>query len=163
MTKFTKKMENALNEQVNAELWSAYLYLSMSTFYASEGLPGMSLWFAKQYEEEQGHAMKIMNYIVERGGRVVLKPIAKVDTKWNSPLHAFEETLKHEVIVTKLIHNLADLAREEKDHATVEFLNWFISEQVEEEATAAGIVDTLKLIGDSGSAIYMLDKELGRR
>lgn len=163
MTVMTKKMEDALNQQVNNELWSGYIYLSMSTFCEHSGFSGMAHWFKQQFEEEQEHAFKIMDFIVDRGGKVVLQPIGAVESEWKSPLHAFEETLKHEVWVTKSIHDLADLAREEKDHAAAQFLNWFIAEQVEEEASAAGIVDKLKIIGDKGAAIFMLDRELGKR
>ena len=163
MTVMTKKMEEALNKQVNKELWSGYIYLSMSTYCEQMGLSGMAHWFKLQFEEEQEHAFKIMDFIVDRGGKVVLKPIEAVESEWKSPLHAFEETLKHEVWVTKSIHDLADLAREERDHAAVEFPNWFIAEQVEEEASAAGIVDKLKMIGDKGAGIFMIDRELARR
>lgn len=163
MTVMTKKMEDALNKQVNYELWSGYIYLSMSTFCEQKGFSGMAHWFKLQFEEEQEHAFKMMDFIVDRGGKVVLQPIAAVDTEWSSPLHAFEETLKHEVLVTSKIHALADLAREEKDHAAAQFLLWFIEEQVEEEASAAGVIDQLKIVGDKGPALLMLDRQLGAR
>ncbi|NDW18559.1 ferritin [Dysgonomonas sp. 216] len=159
----SKKLEEALNAQVNAEFWSAYLYLSMSTHFASQGLSGFAHWFKSQFEEEQEHAMRFMDYIVSRGGKVELKPIAAVDTKWNSPLHAFEETLKHEKIVSGLIYNLVAMAQEEKDYATDLMLQWFVNEQVEEEDTAQGYVDALKLIEGNNVGVYMLNKELGER
>ena len=159
----SKKLEEALNAQVNAEFWSAYLYLSMSTHFASEGLSGFAHWFKVQFEEEQEHAEKFMNYIVSRGGKVALKPIAKVDHKWKSPLHAFEDTLKHEKEVTAMINNLVSMAQEEKDYATNSMLQWFVNEQVEEEDTAQGYVDALKLIEGNNLGVYMLNKELGSR
>ncbi len=159
----SKKMEVALNAQINAELWSAYLYLSMSAYFAADGKPGFANWFKIQFQEEQDHAMKLFDYVNERSGRVELKPIAKVDKSWKSPLHAFEETLKHEIIVTGLINDLVTLAREENDYATESMLQWFVNEQVEEEATAQSYIDTLKMIKDNGFGIYTLDKELQAR
>jgi ferritin len=159
----SKKLETALNAQINAELWSAYLYLSMSAHFAADGKPGFANWFKIQFQEEQDHAMKFFNYIVERGGKVELKPIAKVPLVWKSPLAAFEDTLKHEQEVTALINNLVTLAKEEQDYATESMLKWFVDEQVEEEATAQGYIDALKMIKDNGFGIYTLDKELTQR
>lgn len=159
----SKKMEAALNAQINAELWSAYLYLSMSAHFAAEGKPGISHWFKAQFDEEQGHAMKIFEYVVERGGKVELKPIAEVTQSWESPLAAFEDTLKHEQIVTAKINDLVTLAREEKDYATESMLQWFVNEQVEEESTAQGYIDALRMIKDNGFGIYTFDKELRGR
>lgn len=159
----SKKLEKALNEQINAELWSAYLYLSMSADFAADGKPGFANWFKIQFKEEQDHAMKFFNYIVERGGKVELKPITKVPQTWKSPLAAFEDTLKHEQEVTALINNLVTLAKEEQDYATESFLKWFVDEQVEEEATAQGYIDALKMIKDNGFGVYTLDKELSQR
>lgn len=159
----SKKMEAALNAQINAEFWSAYLYLSMSAHFAAEGKSGFANWFKVQFDEEQGHALKLFNYVVERGNIVELKPIAEVATKWDSPLHAFEETLKHEKVVTGMINDLVALAREEKDYATESMLQWFVNEQVEEESTAQGYIDALKMIGTNGFGIYTLDKELKSR
>lgn len=159
----SKKLETALNAQINAELWSAYLYLSMSADFATDGKPGFANWFKIQFKEEQDHAMKFFNYIVERGGKVELKPIAKVPQAWKSPLAAFEDTLKHEQEVTALINNLVTLAKEEQDYATESFLKWFVDEQVEEEATAQGYIDAMKMIKDNGFGIYTLDKELSQR
>ena len=159
----SKKLEDAINKQINAELWSAYLYLSMSTHFSNEGLPGFANWFEIQFHEEQEHGMKLMNYMVAKGSNVKLMPIDKVDTSWDSVLAAFEDTLAHEKIVTGLISDLMTLAREEKDYATEIMLQWFVSEQVEEEDSVNEILDALRLIGDKGQAIYMLDKELGKR
>lgn len=159
----SKKLEDAINKQINAELWSAYLYLSMSSHFTNEGLPGVANWFVMQFHEEQEHAMKFMEYMYEKGSKVELEPIEKVDTSWGSLLEAFEDTLAHEKVVTGLINDLMTLAREEKDYATEIMLQWFVSEQVEEEDSVNEILDTLRLIGDKGQAIYMLDKELGKR
>lgn len=156
----SKKLEAALNAQINAELWSAYLYLSMSAHFAADGKPGFANWFEVQFKEEQDHAMKFFHYIIERGGKVELKPIAKVPHSWKTPLEAFEDTLKHEVEVTSLINNLVALAKEENDYATESMLKWFVDEQVEEEATAQSYIDALKMIKDNGFGIYTLDKEL---
>lgn len=159
----SRKLEEAINDQINAELWSAYLYLSMSTHFANAGLPGFANWFGIQFKEEQDHAMRFMNYMVAKGNKVVLQPIKKVDTTWDSVLAAFEDTLKHEKVVTALINDIVAIAKEEKDYATENVLQWFVSEQVEEEETAQGLIDALRLIGGQGYGIYMLDKELGQR
>lgn len=156
-------MQDALNEQINAEMWSAYLYLSMATYCHSEGKPGFANWFEVQFKEEQDHAKILYNYIVSRGGRVILKPIAEVDTEWKSMSDAFEETLKHEQVVTSLINNLYALALEEKDFATQSMLKWFIDEQVEEEENAQTLIDHLRMIKENGFGIYMIDKELAAR
>ncbi|MDR1504245.1 MAG: ferritin [Prevotella sp.] len=159
----SKKLEAALNAQINAEFWSAYLYLSMSAHFAADGKPGFAHWFKNQFDEEQQHAMKLFNYVIERGGKVDLKPIAKVAQSWQSPLAAFEDTLVHEQKVTAMINNLVTIAREEKDYATESMLQWFVNEQVEEESTAQGYIDALKMIKDNGFGIYTLDKELKTR
>ena len=158
-----KKLEEALNAQINAEFWSAYLCLSMSSDMSDKGMAGVANWFAIQFKEEQDHAMKFFNYVISRGGKVTLKPIEKVDTEWKSPLAAFEQTLQHEEKVTSLINDLYALAEQEKDYATQSMLKWFIDEQVEEEENAKAIIDTLKLIGDNGYGLYQLDKELATR
>ncbi len=159
----SKKLETAINKQINAEYWSAYLYLSMSNHFAAEGLQGMANWFKIQFKEEQDHALKFINYVISKGNRVELLPIEKVETKWDSILAAFKDTLAHEKVVTSRIHELVALAREEKDYATENMLQWFVNEQVEEEETAQGIIDALKLIGDNGMGIYMMDKDLSQR
>ena len=158
-----KKVEEALNAQINAELWSAYLYLSMSAYCHSAGQPGMAKWFEVQFGEEQDHAKILFNYINSRGGRVILKPIDEVPTEWNSILDVFENTLKHEQKVTALINDLYALTHAENDFATQSMLKWFIDEQVEEEESAQEIIDKIKMIKDNGYGIYMLDKELGAR
>ena len=159
----SKKLEEALNAQINAEFWSAYLYLSMSADFASKGLPGFANWMEIQFKDEQDHAMKFLNYILSRGGKVELKPIAKVEKSWKSPLAAFKSTLEHEQVVTKLINDLYALATEEKDYATQSMLKWFIDEQVEEEENAQALIDTLTLLDGNGYGIYQLDKELAAR
>ena len=157
------KMQDALNEQVNAEMCSAYLYLSMAMHFEAEGYAGIANWYKVQWQEELAHAEILRNWINSRGGRVVLKAIAAVPTSWASPLDAFNDTLAHEQKVTALINNLYALAEEEKDYATRERLNWFISEQVEEEDNCHTLIDRLKLIGDNGLALYTFDQELGAR
>ena len=159
----SKRMENALNEQINAEFESAYLYLSMATWLEEKNLEGMANWMMIQFKEEQTHALKFYNYVIERGGRVILKPIEGPKTEWDSILQVFEETLEHERLVTSLINNLVDIAIEEKDHATNSMLKWFIDEQVEEEASADKVINQLKMIGDHPNGIFMLDRELGSR
>ena len=157
------KIQDALNAQINAEFWSAYLYLSMSMHFEAEGRAGIANWFAIQFKEEQAHAQIFMNYINQRGGRVVLKPIAEVPTQWESPLAAFEATLQHEIKVTALINELFALAEQEKDYATRDRLAWFVNEQVEEEENARQLIDKFTLIGNDGMGLYMLDQELGAR
>lgn len=159
----SKKMEQALNNQINAELWSAYLYLSMSADFAHKGYSGFAHWFDIQYREEQAHADLYIKYILSRGGKVTLQPIREVKTEWTDLLNAFEDTLQHEQAVTKMINELYDLAVKEKDYATVSFLKFFVDEQVEEEETAKQFIDNLRMIGDSGIGIYMFDKEVKGR
>ncbi len=157
------KIQEALNEQINAEFWSAYLYLAMAMHFESEGHAGVANWFRIQFKEEQAHAEIFINYLNSRGGRVVLKPIDAVPESWESPLAAFEATLAHEQKVTALINNLYALAEAEHDYATRGKLDWFVSEQVEEEETATNFIERLKLIGNDGLALYMLDQELASR
>ncbi len=158
-----KNVEQAINAQINAEFWSAYLYLSMSMHFANKGYAGIANWFAIQFKEEQDHATIFMNYVNSRDGKVLLAPIDAVDTEWASPLDAFKATLAHEQKVTSLINNIFSVAVEEKDYATQNMLQWFINEQVEEEDTARGYIDALEKIGDNGYGLYMLDKELATR
>jgi ferritin len=157
------KMQEALNRQVNAELYSAYLYLSMSAHFESRGLPGMAHWMRIQFEEEQIHGLKIYDFINGRDGTVILTEIEAPKTEWSSVLDVFEYTYQHEQKVTGLINDLVSLAYEEKDHATASFLQWFVDEQVEEEANASQIVDQLKMVGDNGAALFLLDGQLGQR
>lgn len=156
-------MQDALNEQINAELWSAYLYLSMAMYFEAEGRSGVANWFKIQYQEENAHAEILRNWVNSRGGRVYLKPIAAVETEWKSELDAFEATLAHEQKVTALINNLYALAEAEKDYATRGRLDWFISEQVEEEENCRDMIDRLKLVGNDGLALYNFNTELGAR
>ena len=159
----SKKMEEALNKQINAELYSAYLYLAMAAYFESTNLSGFARWMELQAEEEKQHAMKLYHYIVERGGRVVLDAIQKPQTEWKSPLDVFEAVYAHEQHVTSLIYNLADIARQEKDYATEVMLHWFIKEQVEEEANASSILERIKMVKDSVNGILQYDKILGKR
>lgn len=158
-----KKLEEAMNEQINAEYYSSYLYLSMSAYFDSLNLGGFAHWMRAQSQEELMHALKFFAYVNERGGRVTLKAIEAPETEWPSPLKAFEETLKHEEKVTSLINKLMDLAIKENDHASQSFLQWFVNEQVEEEASATAIVEKLKMIKDAPGALFMMDRELGAR
>ena len=158
-----KNIEQAINRQINAEFWSAYLYLSMSTYFHSLNLNGFASWMRVQAQEELTHAMRFYDHVVERGGRVKLTSIEAVPTEWKSPLHAFEDTYAHEQKVTGLIHDIMKQAVEEKDYATMNMLQWFIDEQVEEEASADEIVQKLKLVGKEGSGLFMIDQELSQR
>jgi ferritin len=157
------KMLEALNEQINAELYSAYLYQAMAAQFEADNLKGFAHWMDVQAKEEQNHARKIYEFLVDRGGRVALKAIAAPPVEWKSPLQIFEESYAHEQKVTGLIHNLVDLARAEKDHAAEVFLAWFVTEQVEEEANASEIVERLKLLKDHAQGLFMLDAHLGKR
>lgn len=156
-------IQKALNKQINAELYSAYLYLSMSAYLASVGLAGFSRWMQAQAQEELLHAIKFYHFVNERGGRVVLEAIEAPPEQWESVSAVFEATYQHEQKVTGLIHDLVNLAMDEKDHATHSFLQWFVTEQVEEEASAEDIVNKLKLASQAPGALFMLDKELGSR
>lgn len=157
------KIQDALNAQINAEFWSAYLYLSMAMNFEAQGRSGIANWFRIQFQEEQAHAEIFINYLNQRGGRVILAPIAAVETEWESPLAAFEATLEHEQKVTSLINNLFALAEEEHDYATRDRLAWFVSEQVEEEDNCRQLIDKFRLVGDNGMGQYMLDQELAAR
>lgn len=159
----SKKMEDALNQQINAELYSSYLYLSMAAHFHSVNLPGIANWMEVQAKEENGHGMKLYGYVHDRLGRVALKAIAAPETEWASPLAAFQAVAEHEQKVTGMINKLVEQARDEKDYATDSMLTWFVSEQVEEEASADAIVQQLKMIKDSGSGLLMLDKALAKR
>jgi ferritin len=158
-----EKIEKAINKQINAELWSAYLYLSMASYFESINLKGFANWMWVQAREEVTHAMRFYKYIVERGGRVTLMEINKVPITWKSPLDVFEETYKHEQKVTSLINDITKLAEDHKDYATFNMLQWFIDEQIEEESSADEIVQKLKLIKLDKSGLFMIDRELGTR
>jgi ferritin len=158
-----EKMLNAINEQINAEQYSAFLYLSMSAWFHDKGLPGFANWMYIQYQEELTHANKMFNYVVERGEKPVLKSIDQMPVEWDGIIEVYEATLKHEQHVTELIDGLVDVAIEVKDHATQSFLQWFVDEQVEEEANVTEILDNLKLIDGQGNGIFMLDREMRGR
>ncbi|WP_319777519.1 ferritin [Maridesulfovibrio sp.] len=158
-----KVIEKALNEHLNAEMYSAYLYLAMSAYFSEIGLDGFATWMRVQAQEEQFHAMKFYDYINERGGRVLLTAIEAPKTEWDSPLACIEAVLEHEKHVTSLINNLVDLAIQEKDHATNIFLQWFVSEQVEEEDNVNAVLNKLRLLNGEGNGMFILDKELSTR
>jgi len=158
-----KKMLKGLNAQINAEMYSAYLYLSMESYFQSVSLSGFASWMRGQVQEELFHGMKFYDYVNERGAKVILDTIDKPDSNWKTPLAAFEHILKHEQMVTSLINELMDLAIAEQDHATRIFLQWFVSEQVEEEASVGEVVDKLRLIKEDSSGLFLLDAEMNKR
>ncbi|MBW6536303.1 MAG: ferritin [Mariniphaga sp.] len=160
-----EKVLKALNEQVNAEQYSALLYLSMSAWFEDKGLPGFANWMYVQYQEELTHANKIFKYVVERSGKAEVKAIKQMPADFESVLDVVEKTLEHEQYVTELINNMVDVAVEARDHATQSFLQWFVDEQVEEEANVTEILDSLKLIEGEGkgNGLFMLDRELRQR
>ena len=157
------RLHAAINEQINAELWSAYLYLSMSMDAEAKGLKGVANWFYVQWLEEQDHARILMNYINSRDGKVCLKPIEPVRTEWSSVLEMFQETLKHEKVVTGLINNLAAIAAEDRDFASSNMLVWFVDEQVEEEESARDMIFAAESVEGDKYGMYQLDKELAAR
>jgi ferritin len=158
-----KRVEAALNDQVNKEFYSAYLYLSMSSYFEEKNLQGFSNYMKVQYQEEVSHAMKIFNYIMERGGRAILQPIDEVKVDWKDVIEVFEDTCEHEKFITDSINTLVDISQEERDHATVNMLQWFVSEQVEEEATPNGILEQLKMVDGKGAGLFMIDREQSAR
>lgn len=158
-----EKMLLALNEQINAEQYSALLYLSMSSYLHDNGLPGFANWMYVQYQEELSHANKLFNYVVERGEKVELKAIKQMPVDFDGIVDVVEKTLEHEQYVTSLINDLMDIAVAESDYATQSFLKWFVDEQVEEEANVTEILDTLKLINGQGNGLFMLDRQLRDR
>jgi ferritin len=159
----SKKMETAFNSQLNAELYSAYLYFQMAAYFKSANLPGFSNWMTVQTKEEMTHGEKFYDYILSRGGKVNLITIDGPPTSWKSAMDVFQNSYKHEQKVTGLINGLVDLAMAEKDHAATMFLQWFVNEQVEEEANADAIVQQLKMAKDSPGALLMIDRELASR
>ncbi|MDP8235873.1 MAG: ferritin [Candidatus Erginobacter occultus] len=159
----SEKMQEALNTQINKELYSSYLYLSMAAWCESVNLSGFANWMTVQAREEVSHAEKFFGYLNERGGRVLLQPIEGPPTEWGSVAEVFGQVLEHEQLVTSLINGLVKLARSEDDYASEAFLQWFVSEQVEEEASASAAVEKLKLAGDRGGGLFMLDREMGTR
>jgi ferritin len=158
-----KEMQEALNKQLNAEIYSAYLYLSMSAYFHSINLDGFANWMRVQWQEELAHGLKFYDYVNERGGRVTLQPVEAPPSEWDSALALFEDVYRHEQKVTGMINKLVDLAVETRDHATNNFLQWFVSEQVEEEASADEVLQKLNLVGDDASGLFMVDRELAQR
>jgi ferritin len=159
----SKTIQDAINKQINLELASAYAYLSMAAFFEGRALNGFGKWMRMQYAEENGHAMKFYDYLLDRGGRVELQTLAAPPQDFTTPLAAFEQSLAHEQKVTKSIHRIYELAHEEKDYATVSLLKWFVDEQVEEEKTVSDVVDRLKIAGDNPNALLLLDSMAGQR
>jgi ferritin len=159
----SQKIIDALNLQLNKEMFSSYLYLSMCAYFENKNLAGMSQWMKLQSQEEYAHAMKFYDFILRIGGKVKLAAIENPQTDWDTAQKVFEDSLSHEKFISKSIHQLMDLATEEKDHPTKSFLQWFVDEQVEEEDNVQKIVDNFELIGDSKGGLFMLDRELGAR
>ncbi len=159
----SQKIQKALNQQLNEEFYSSYFYLSMSAYFESKDLQGFAQWFRLQADEEYAHAMKIFDYVYQIGGEVKLMKIDGPKTNWDTFLEVFQDTFEHEQKVTKSINDLLELSYTEKDHATINFLQWFVSEQVEEEATAMQNVKKMEMIGEDKAGLFMLDKELGGR
>ncbi|TFG09178.1 ferritin [Candidatus Thorarchaeota archaeon] len=159
----SKELQDAINDQINFELYSGYIYLSMATWLEEQNLAGMARWMEMQAEEEYEHAMKFYKFVFDRGGRVTMKSIAGPKTEWESPLAIFEEAYGHEKEVSKRIYDIGEMAEKEGDKATESFLKWFYDEQVEEEEQTARIRDLLKMIGDSVPALMQLDARLGAR
>jgi ferritin len=159
----SKRLETELNKQLNAELYSAYLYLSMSAYLSLKNLSGFSHWMKIQFEEEQSHAMKLFQYILDRGGKVDLYVIEAPQKEWDGIIDVFQSIVNHEAKITNLINNLVDVALEEKDHATVSLMQWYVNEQVEEESSVNDIYDQLRLIEGKGAGLFMLDREARQR
>ena len=159
----SKKMQNVLNAQVTAEFYSAHLYLAMSAYFESIDLPGAAAWMRVQFQEEQAHALKFVDYIIERDGRAVITDFDSPPKEWKSAMDAWKTTYEHEQHVTSLINKLMDVARSEGDHAAEIFLQWFVNEQVEEESSVKAIIQQLKMIGKSGDGQFLIDRELSAR
>lgn len=159
----SERVQNAINEQINKEFYSAYLYLAMAEHFESRNLKGFARWFYVQYKEELKHAEKFISFLNERGGRVFLKAIPEPKANWSTALEAFTDAYNHERFITESIESVMKIAVEENDYATQNLLNWFIDEQVEEEEQTYLIVEKIKLVGESGQVLYLLDKELGAR
>jgi len=159
----SQEIQDSLNSQMNFEMYSANIYMAMAAWFDSKNLTGFSNWMKVQYAEEMSHFTRLYDFIDERGGRVTLGAMDAPQQDWDSPLAAFENALAHEQIVTSRINDLVVQATEAKDHATVNFLQWFVAEQVEEEATADGVVQQLKLMEGAPGGLFMLDREMGQR
>jgi len=159
----TKNLQTAIVEQLNKEFHSAYLYLGMSAYCSQEGFNGASSWFLVQYQEEVAHGMKMFKYLEDQGAEISLPEIKGVKVKYKSLLDVFKKSLFHEQYMTKNLNNLSDIAMKEKDHATYNLLQWYVTEQVEEESTVNAIIDHITLVGDSGYGLFTIDKELSGR
>ncbi len=159
----SEKMAEAINEQINAEMYSGYLYLSMAVDFAEKNLDGFEHWLRLQAQEELDHGMRFLDYLQERGGHVELETIEKPEVEWKTPLEAFEYVYQHECKVTGMINDLVDLAEKENDRATMNMLQWFVDEQVEEEDSADEIVQKLKMVGDNPSALLMMNEKMAQR
>lgn len=159
----TKALQDALNEQVKNEFFSAHVYLSMSAWFDQQGLPGFAAWMRAQYQEELAHGLKIFDFIIDRDGRPTVPQIDQPAPDWDSALSAFESAYNNEVQVSKMINDLYELAVKESDHASQVMLQWFVAEQVEEEKSTSQVVDQLKLAGSDGGALLLLDSRLGAR
>ncbi|MCD6289692.1 MAG: ferritin [Anaerolineae bacterium] len=159
----SKRMEEAINDQIQREFESAYIYLSMAAYFDSINLPGFAHWMKIQFQEEQAHALKFYEFVYDRGGKVVLKPLGQPPVEFQSPVDAFEQTMAHERRITGHINDLYALAIEEKDFASQSFLQWFVEEQVEEEKNASDILEMLKRVGDHYHTLLMIDRELAQR
>lgn len=159
----SKTMERAINEQINKELFSSYLYLSMAAYFENTGLPGAAKWMIVQSGEEREHGMKLFEHLIERGGRVALGALAAPEAEWANPMAAFQAVYTHEQFVTKSIHGLYEVAIQEKDYAVQVLLQWFINEQVEEEKNASDVIESMKRIEAHETAVLQLDHQLGKR
>lgn len=160
---FSENLETAINDQIKHELYSAYFYLSMSAYAESNNMPGAAKWLGKQAHEEQEHALKFYGYVHDRGGKVTLQAISQPPTEFTSLLDIFEQVKEHEAKITSLIHRLYEIALKENDYASQIMLQWFVTEQVEEEKNAAAIVDAMRSVGTQGASLFMVDRWLGER
>ena len=158
-----ERLNAAINDQIKNELESYYIYLSMAAYFHSNSLDGMGHWMRAQAHEEMIHAMKFMEHLLDRGGKVLLQDLKQLKTEWSSPLEAFQDALEHEKFISGKINDLTTIAREERDYASEPLLAWFTDEQIEEEATAGKVTDELAMIGEDKSALLMMDRELGAR
>ncbi|MCL2114835.1 MAG: ferritin [Methanobrevibacter sp.] len=159
----SKKMEKELNKQLNAEMYSGYLYLAMAAYFEDFDLSGFANWMRVQAQEELSHSMRFYDYVVRRGAKVTLEAIEKPDFEWNSPVEVFDHVLSHEKVVTDLINDLVNLAIEENDHATNNFLQWFVAEQIEEEESAAAALNKVKMANEASNGMFLVDSEFASR
>ena len=158
-----KKMLEILNEQINKEMYSANLYLSMNAYFTSKNLPGFANYMRVQYQEEMSHALKLFDYLLERGERAILTKIEAVKIEWEGPIDVLEDTYKHEQFITQSINDVLGVAHDVKDYATINMLQWYINEQVEEEAHVSAVLEQLKMVEGKGTGLFMLDREMQTR